>query len=353
MSSRHDTVPKFIEILRELVDNPDLKEEIRWNESGTSIVIPNIDKLCRNVLGNVFKSSNFSNFVRQLNMYGFRKVHELDAQSRKPATVFHHPDFNTHHPERMRLISRRRSSKKPKQQRMHPSSTPFPANYPTAAQSSRSYMGPHQYYALPSTMPQGGEQNVYTPVPHQNLAIYPGYPTPQLQGHHLVYSHSFHPQGYTSMPLGQVGMGQESMTNIGEGLDPTMREPHRSVPRRRASQPGVSGIHNAPVPLQQQRFSMPQPHEFAYGLQPYSPRAVVSQPFVLEEGNTSTGTASGQLLVHTAQAPVYIQQDYSQDQRNQQQEQQHYQPQHEQTSQYQHPQQEYDSAGHPTFQQSP
>eukprot|EP00127_Corallochytrium_limacisporum_P006220 Clim_evm37s221 gene=Clim_evmTU37s221 len=115
--SVRNTVPKFIETLRDLVDNPALDNEIRWNESGTSIVILDIEGLSKNVLSNVFKSSNFASFVRQLNMYGFRKVHELSGISRKPLTVFHHPDFVRSQPARMSRIVRRQNAKKAKRER--------------------------------------------------------------------------------------------------------------------------------------------------------------------------------------------------------------------------------------------
>lgn len=63
--------------LRSLVDDASYADAVCWTEDGSAIVIPDVDLFVRRVLGaenNVFKTRNYSSFVRQLNMYGFSKV---------------------------------------------------------------------------------------------------------------------------------------------------------------------------------------------------------------------------------------------------------------------------------------
>ena len=60
-------------------------EEIHWNSEGTSIVIPNtrkfVDEILNSPSSTLFKTKNFSSFVRQLNLYGFRKVTEYPKKT--------------------------------------------------------------------------------------------------------------------------------------------------------------------------------------------------------------------------------------------------------------------------------
>ena len=78
-------------------------EEIGWDLRGKSIIIGNTETFISSVLNNpssaIFKTKNFSSFVRQLNLYGFRKVTER-AGGAIPATKwlscrceFRHPFF--------------------------------------------------------------------------------------------------------------------------------------------------------------------------------------------------------------------------------------------------------------------
>ena len=69
--------------LRSLVDDASFADAVTWTEDGTAIVIQDVDVFARRVLGsenNVFKTKNYSSFVRQLNMYGFSKVRKWVAQ---------------------------------------------------------------------------------------------------------------------------------------------------------------------------------------------------------------------------------------------------------------------------------
>lgn len=76
--------------------------QIQWNSDGTSIIIPNNHEFIAKVLNNpakvLFKTKHFASFVRQLNLYGFRKVSEQRkvGQSQPVSTnksEFKHPSF--------------------------------------------------------------------------------------------------------------------------------------------------------------------------------------------------------------------------------------------------------------------
>ena len=74
----------FPEKLWWIVNNPK-REEIHWDSEGTSIVIPSTRKFVDEILNSpssaLFKTKNFSSFVRQLNLYGFRKVTEYPKKT--------------------------------------------------------------------------------------------------------------------------------------------------------------------------------------------------------------------------------------------------------------------------------
>ncbi|XP_058740379.1 heat stress transcription factor B-3 [Vicia villosa] len=57
-----------------LVEDPGTDEVISWNDDGTAFVVWQPAEFARDLLPTLFKHSNFSSFVRQLNTYGFRKV---------------------------------------------------------------------------------------------------------------------------------------------------------------------------------------------------------------------------------------------------------------------------------------
>ena len=47
---------------------------VTWGPQGDCFVIKELDQFTRVVIPRMFKHSNFSSFVRQLNKYGFHKV---------------------------------------------------------------------------------------------------------------------------------------------------------------------------------------------------------------------------------------------------------------------------------------
>ncbi|GAB2254693.1 hypothetical protein Droror1_Dr00022502 [Drosera rotundifolia] len=66
--------PPFLLKLYEMVDDGVTDSVIAWSESGYSFVIWDVTEFSRDLLPKYFKHSNFASFMRQLNIYGFRKV---------------------------------------------------------------------------------------------------------------------------------------------------------------------------------------------------------------------------------------------------------------------------------------
>lgn len=89
----------FPEKLWELVNDHSC-EEISWSHDGKSIVVPSIQNFISEVLNNpkkpIFKTKNFSSFVRQLNLYGFRKISK--ESSRKVGKTMYSSKCEFKHP---------------------------------------------------------------------------------------------------------------------------------------------------------------------------------------------------------------------------------------------------------------
>ncbi|ORZ25923.1 HSF-type DNA-binding-domain-containing protein [Absidia repens] len=69
-------VSTFITKLYGMVCDRKNQQLISWNPSGTSFLVCNATRFSLEVLPVHFKHSNFSSFVRQLNMYGFHKINK-------------------------------------------------------------------------------------------------------------------------------------------------------------------------------------------------------------------------------------------------------------------------------------
>ncbi|KAK8593587.1 hypothetical protein V6N12_045664 [Hibiscus sabdariffa] len=71
---RKSTPPPFLLKTYMLVEDPATDDVISWNTDGSGFVVWQPAEFARDLLPTLFKHSNFSSFVRQLNTYGFRKV---------------------------------------------------------------------------------------------------------------------------------------------------------------------------------------------------------------------------------------------------------------------------------------
>mmetsp|Transcript_11453 Transcript_11453/g.29779 ORF Transcript_11453/g.29779 Transcript_11453/m.29779 type:complete len:288 (+) Transcript_11453:87-950(+) len=68
-----DRASKFVRKLYQMVCNPQIDDHIAWTPQGDAIQILRPAAFARDVLPLYFKHSNMRSFIRQLNMYGFRR----------------------------------------------------------------------------------------------------------------------------------------------------------------------------------------------------------------------------------------------------------------------------------------
>lgn len=67
------SVPKFLKKIFSILEENQLNEYVSWNEDGTAMIIKKPTDFANKVLPMFFKHNNFSSFIRQLNMYQFKK----------------------------------------------------------------------------------------------------------------------------------------------------------------------------------------------------------------------------------------------------------------------------------------
>ncbi|GCC25925.1 heat shock factor protein 2 isoform X1 [Chiloscyllium punctatum] len=112
-------VPAFLTKLWALVEDPDTNEFICWNQNGHGFLVLDEQRFAKEILPKYFKHNNMASFVRQLNMYGFRKVLNVDAgivkQERDGPVEFQHPYFKQGQDELLENIKRKVSSIKPEE----------------------------------------------------------------------------------------------------------------------------------------------------------------------------------------------------------------------------------------------
>ena len=102
-----NTPTPFINKLYELVNDENAKQYICWSHEANrpGFVVLEPVQLSTQILPKYFKHSNFSSFVRQLNIYGFHKIDHPNGQ------CFHHQNFKEGHPELLSLIHRQQPKK--------------------------------------------------------------------------------------------------------------------------------------------------------------------------------------------------------------------------------------------------
>ncbi|XP_028409979.1 heat stress transcription factor A-7a-like [Dendronephthya gigantea] len=105
----------FVSKLKVLLSETKYQNAIRWSSNGEAIVIFDADTFKRIVLdktAEMFKTKNFTSFVRQLNLYGFRKVPTNGKSDPNKNMKFEHPHFVQSKPQMMHLVQRTCSSSK-------------------------------------------------------------------------------------------------------------------------------------------------------------------------------------------------------------------------------------------------
>lgn len=102
-------VPGFILKLWKMVNDPQCNDLISWSDNGTSFIIIDPPRFSQE-LSKYFKHNNLSSFIRQLNMYGFRKVATIENSGLHPGVDdlhFYHPEFVRGHKDRLAGIKRK------------------------------------------------------------------------------------------------------------------------------------------------------------------------------------------------------------------------------------------------------
>lgn len=98
-------IPGFILKLWKMINDPQC-DYLMWSDNGQSFIITDPPKFAQE-LSKYFKHNNLSSFIRQLNMYGFRKVATIENITANEDLHFYHPDFVRGQPERLEAIKRK------------------------------------------------------------------------------------------------------------------------------------------------------------------------------------------------------------------------------------------------------
>lgn len=114
VSSGPNKRPAFILKLWTMVNDPENEAYIQWTPDGESFKVLSKENFEKVVLPKYFKHSNYSSFVRQLNMYGWHKVQDISSgamQSGDEIRQFKSPYFIRGREDLLDNIVRNKSSK--------------------------------------------------------------------------------------------------------------------------------------------------------------------------------------------------------------------------------------------------
>lgn len=115
-------VPAFLTKLWTLVEDSDTNEFICWSQEGNSFLVLDEQRFAKEILPKFFKHNNMASFVRQLNMYGFRKVMHIDSgivkQERDGPVEFQHPYFKHGQDDLLENIKRKVSNARPEESKI-------------------------------------------------------------------------------------------------------------------------------------------------------------------------------------------------------------------------------------------
>ncbi|CAO3588168.1 unnamed protein product [Absidia cylindrospora] len=106
-------VAPFLNKVYNMVNDPSSDDLIQWASNGKSFFVVRHEDFARLVLPRFFKHSNFSSFVRQLNMYGFHKVPHLQhgvlhSDNDSEQWEFSNPHFQRNQPDLLLLVTRKK-----------------------------------------------------------------------------------------------------------------------------------------------------------------------------------------------------------------------------------------------------
>ena len=87
--SRKRKSETFLSKLYDILNDDKHKNIISWDLEGKKIVIFDSMKLCKEILPKFYKHRNYSSFIRQLNLYGFRKTKGINEN----LEIYEHKNF--------------------------------------------------------------------------------------------------------------------------------------------------------------------------------------------------------------------------------------------------------------------
>ncbi|XP_062113328.1 heat stress transcription factor A-8 [Humulus lupulus] len=106
------SIAPFLKKCYEMVNDESTDSIISWNDTNDSFVIWDMIQFSVGLLPKYFKHSNFSSFMRQLNIYGFRKIHP-------DRWMFANEGFIRDQKHLLKNICRRKHSHDPDQRKAH------------------------------------------------------------------------------------------------------------------------------------------------------------------------------------------------------------------------------------------
>eukprot|EP00727_Mastigamoeba_balamuthi_P006870 m51a1_g2803 putative heat shock transcription (219) ;mRNA; f:96310-97330 len=152
-------VAPFVQKLYDLVSDPTTTHLVTWSaeHSNAAFIVFAPAEFATAVLPRYFKHSNFSSFVRQLNIYGFHKIES------RTGYCFFHDQFRAGAPQLLRNIQRR----KPVHRRAAAPALPSP-EAPRAPPPQQQQQQPQP---TPQLQPQPTPQLQPQPTPQQQVAV--------------------------------------------------------------------------------------------------------------------------------------------------------------------------------------
>jgi hypothetical protein len=98
-----EAIPTFLSNTFQIVSDPATNHIVSWNAAGNALVIHDEGLFINEILGTYFRHKNLASFIRQLNLYGFRKLSPNRLE-------FENADFKQNFPDGLRRIKRRSSA---------------------------------------------------------------------------------------------------------------------------------------------------------------------------------------------------------------------------------------------------
>eukprot|EP01017_Pseudomicrothorax_dubius_P017141 TRINITY_DN1945_c0_g1_i3.p1 TRINITY_DN1945_c0_g1~~TRINITY_DN1945_c0_g1_i3.p1 ORF type:complete len:277 (-),score=64.64 TRINITY_DN1945_c0_g1_i3:247-1077(-) len=96
------STPGFLLKTYDMVENNRFPQLVQWSQEGDCLLVKDTNLFAKDVLPTYFKHSNYTSFVRQLNMYGFKK-----SKTKQNYDCFSHLFFKRGNRELLSLIKRR------------------------------------------------------------------------------------------------------------------------------------------------------------------------------------------------------------------------------------------------------